>query len=331
MPRCLTATTVVLAAIAWSAPGTTAMAAELGDRCVADSTVTDRTAIVINNSFNSGAELPVNVPPEGSKVITRWRVQAEPGLEPIAQQLVAFKQVEAEEDQKVGESALETIVGGANEFAARITVPEYGHIGLAGPDGTLLCAEEDRHLAGIVEGEWAIGETRHFETEIDLGVPVTATVEPDADHDGYGDESQDRCPQSAAFQSDCPPPVTLAVTAKARKRSILLRVTPSAEASVLVYGQVGWNFMPKPHAQAHASKQGTKRLIVGLDGGTKDVSPNATTRFTVNLPKTVKRRLSRITVRESVRAKLTLRATNAAGIGKNTRVRVTLRGWRPVG
>jgi hypothetical protein len=34
--------------------------------------------------------------------------------------------------------------------------------------------------------------------------PVQATVEPDADRDGYGDETQDQCPTDAAFQGPCP-------------------------------------------------------------------------------------------------------------------------------
>jgi hypothetical protein len=31
-------------------------------------------------------------------------------------------------------------------------------------------------------------------------------IEPDADGDGYGDESQDRCSTEPAVQGDCPPP-----------------------------------------------------------------------------------------------------------------------------
>lgn len=40
------------------------------------------------------------------------------------------------------------------------------------------------------------------------GAPaVLATVEPDVDGDGYGDETQDSCPISAARQSPCPAPI----------------------------------------------------------------------------------------------------------------------------
>ena len=35
--------------------------------------------------------------------------------------------------------------------------------------------------------------------------PIQALVEPDADHDGFGDESQDQCPTNPAVQGTCPP------------------------------------------------------------------------------------------------------------------------------
>ena len=35
---------------------------------------------------------------------------------------------------------------------------------------------------------------------------VNADIEPDADHDGYGDETQDQCPADASTQGPCPQP-----------------------------------------------------------------------------------------------------------------------------
>jgi hypothetical protein len=35
---------------------------------------------------------------------------------------------------------------------------------------------------------------------------VNADVEPDADHDGFGDETQDQCPSDASTAGACPPP-----------------------------------------------------------------------------------------------------------------------------
>ena len=33
---------------------------------------------------------------------------------------------------------------------------------------------------------------------------LSATLEPDADHDDFGDESQDQCPTNASTQGACP-------------------------------------------------------------------------------------------------------------------------------
>ncbi len=40
-------------------------------------------------------------------------------------------------------------------------------------------------------------------------IPVEAKLEPDADHDNFGDESQDLCPTDATTQGPCPRPDTL--------------------------------------------------------------------------------------------------------------------------
>src|SRR5262249_5610823 len=91
---------------------------EVGSTCVA---------------YATGALRPQpNVIPAG--VITRWRVQAPPNQTPIQQRIVVNRQVGEEDDGKVGESALETIGPGINEFATRVPAPEYAHVGLTGPD-----------------------------------------------------------------------------------------------------------------------------------------------------------------------------------------------------
>ena len=52
----------------------------------------------------------------------------------------------------------------------------------------------------LLDGEPARSATG----QISLELLVNADVEPDADHDGYGDETQDQCPTNAAAQGPCP-------------------------------------------------------------------------------------------------------------------------------
>ncbi len=330
-----------LAALLLAAPGAGA-AVEVGSTCTANDSEVDWTVIGLERAGNP---FPSEVLEQG--VITRWRVEVKPGKGGLAQKLQVFRPAAPSAYfTVVGESAVEDVVDGVNYFSTRIPVESRDHIGLYGPGEngpgeTLFCDKEEADKGAVYEGEVPLGSTLPFKTEDELGVPVIATLEPDADNDGYGDETQDGCPRSGLFVGDCPAPVALKLKRKlVRKRSIQLRVVSTGEASVDVYGQVGWNFQPKRRthrkhdrrARAHISKKkGVKRLIVGLVGDTKPVEPGILTRFNIRLPKPVLLRLSRLTKRQSIRAKITLRATNPAGITKNTRVRVKLRGWRPIG
>ena len=50
----------------------------------------------------------------------------------------------------------------------------------------------------LVEGAGARGST-----EAANELMVAATIEPDADRDGFGDETQDQCPRQATTQGPC--------------------------------------------------------------------------------------------------------------------------------
>lgn len=276
-----------------------------GDPCAATATAPGQTAIAITNNM-SGAALSVQAPPEATAVITHWKVNAPTGIGPIPEQLVAFHQVGPEEDQLVGESSLETVVSGAtNEFATRIPIPEGGQIGLRGPAGALIC-NEPLHLAGLVPEPWSVGESRHFKIELSTGVPVVATLEPDRDGDGYGDETQDGCPRLAAVHSACPF-VVLRPVAKAFRRGILVEVSTGDPTQVEVTGQVGWGYEPPGGGPK-------KHLIVGLyAGGAQEVGTGATVGFWLPMPKQVVGRLGKLTKTEKLKAHLAIVATDVAG------------------
>jgi hypothetical protein len=72
------------------------------------------------------------------------------------------------------------------------------HAGAVGPD---MCAF-------ALDGVHAVGDTMTYYAGggCHLGVPmIQGVVEPDADNDGYGDETQDACPSSASTNGPCPP------------------------------------------------------------------------------------------------------------------------------
>ena len=174
-----------------------AAAEEIGDRCVGNDQKAGWTAAVLN-SGESYPSLEV-APPERSSVVTRWRTVLAPGTGPVRQQMLVFRHVFEGQLQLIGEGGVETLVDGVNEFPTRIPIPEYGRIGLRGPEQTLFCDPANGHIAGFVEGPWGLGETRQPEIGgVHTGVPAIAIIEPDRDNDGNGDETQDGCTGSRA-------------------------------------------------------------------------------------------------------------------------------------
>lgn len=313
---------VALAALLLAAPGASA-SESAGWSCTANDSESNWTLLA---SGSSGIPMMPSIPPEGPKVITGWEVQVGPGLGAVPQRLEVFEvRSEFSDYEKIGESAPEILVEGTNSFSTRIPVDEGDSVGLYGPNGTLLCGKESGAISMLYEGAVATGETKQFKGAIEVGTPVIVIVEDDRDGDGYGDETQDRCPTSAAYQGDCPV-VTLTANGKARKRSILVRVSASSQASVDVLGQVGWNFQPKRKPKPGKGK--TARLIVSLSGGTKTVISGETARFTVPLPKTVLRRLGRLEPSKSLKAKITVLATSVANQTFSRRLVVKLKGQK---
>ena len=318
------ASTVAALVVAPGAPAAT----EVGNDCEANGMVVGATIFPFTNGPNS--PLPVSVPAAG--IATQWVVRTHPGADVHAERLKVFRPTsDPNRFQVVAESGLENVASGRNSFEIRIPVEPRDRFGVTGRSGggAIACLPpRPGDVGGVFFADSPMGSNISFAEDETAQAAVSAIVEPDRDKDGYGDETQDRCPTSAAYQGDCPV-VTLTANGKARKRSILVRVSASAEASVAVFGQVGWNFQPKRKPKPGKGK--TVRLIVALSGGTKTVPPGATTRFTIPLPKTVLRRLGRLEPTESLKAKITVLATHPAGATSSRRLTVKLRGQNRYG
>jgi hypothetical protein len=285
---------------------------ETGETCVANATAPNRTLI----GFDPRQVFPTPLYELENRVITSWKVQVAPGMGPLAQQLVTFQQVGESEDRKTGESAVEAVAAGSNEFPTRLPVRGFHpHVGLSGPAGALYCAGEPEMLAGVVEGAFGIGETRHYKVEVGIGAPVTVTVEPDRDGDGYGDLTQDRCPGGASFGSDCPIRLSIPATA-VRPHAIVIEAGPSATASLEVFGQVSWR-----------APKGDRLLTIGLSASAPvTVSGGTTTSFRLPLPGPVLRRLARLSPRHALAARLTIRVTDGGGAVTEIPRTISLRG-----
>lgn len=301
--------TVLVAAALLSTSSNALAFEEVGNRCAANDAVQNST--LIGDASNSPPP-PYSQVPQGDWVITSWKVEVGTGLGPLAQQLAIFRWPEEPQSyRKVGESAIETVVPGSNQFQTRIPVQQLDHVGLYGPEKTLVCRSDPLSLAGVVEGDYPLNSTRHYEALGQTGVPVVVTVEPDRDQDHYGDETQDSCPWTAAYQANCPAKKLEVVGTTVKQGAILVEVRVAYNAPVEVFGQISWQVRQRSGAAA-GSRKGVHGLTVGLSAGPgRTIGPGKAAIFKVPLPKSVLRRLGRITRRQALRAKLTVRATDS--------------------
>jgi len=313
----LGALAVVAALAAFAATPSAAFAGVIiGNPCGADGTEADATIIGLSNQTSEPFLSPV-VPPERKFVITRWSVDVGTGIGPIAQQLIASHQAGEQDDVKVGESAVETLVPGHNEFATRIPVSEYDHIGLRGPEETLVC-HHAMNTAGLVAGQWAVGEKRHFEVLVNLGAPVTATVEPDEDGDGYGDETQDGCPISAFDQGPCVFFHLITPHRKETRRALWLELSATLPGTASVGGTISWP-RTKP-------KRG--RRVVELTPVNVSLIPGTILTVKLALPRSVRRYLAKLPSSRTVQAELDVAATSERGDPASATRHFTVKGRR---
>jgi hypothetical protein len=293
-----------------------AAAIEVGDECAGNTA--EGPYSLVPEAHASGGALPLATPTGG--VVTSWKVNsARP--EPVPERMAVFRPTGGAGTFKVvGESNEENVNLGLNVFSTRIPVQAGDRFGPVAVtiDSPLFCGTGNSgDQTWSFNGSVGTGSTHTFAAGVQVRVPMIAVIEPDKDGDGYGDETQDKCPQSAAYQSECP---TIALDAFpiVLKRSVLVLVSASSTASVHVFGQTSWRLKPKGGARSSKAKPApgshkTTGLIDGLTGGTQTVNPGELARFNVKLPKSVKRRLGRISPSESLKASITASTTDLAG------------------
>ena len=292
----------VLGTVLFHAPAAGAYS-QVGNSCVGDDSEAGTTMVVLNNQGNDLGVWP-QVLPEGKSVITSWQVQVGAGIGPVQQQLVVSHRVDEEEEVKVAVSAVETVVPGSNEFSSRIPVSEYDHVGLYGPVETLFCHQE-RNISGRVGGEWAIGKKKPVAGIVGIGVPVVARVESDRDKDGYGDESQDGCPASAALQTPCPV-LSVKTRQEIKRNAALIRVTTTNESSVQVLGQVQWQ-------EKHPNGGGRLRTFGLGEKAPRMIAAGATGVFRLQLWGAIKRHLEQLPPKRGLRIKVRVGVTDVFG------------------
>jgi hypothetical protein len=285
-------------------------ATEVGNPCIGDRIDEEKgatsTLVQLSSTSNPGS---VTVPVTG--VITKWKVAVIPYPGGISEKLKVLRPAGGNSFTTVGESTMQPIVGGQNTFDTRIPVQAGDRIGAYSPLATIFCEgiSSPTDVMGVAPGDPGPGASAAY-SELPKGqVALAATVEPDADNDGFGDETQDGCPQSALAQVPCPV-VALSTSASAKRGFATLVVTSSIQASVKVTGTVNLG----------------KGKKVKLNGGKQIVVPGTLSKFTLLFPQKLKAKLKQLSRKQFLWLRLKAKAPNVVGAPTVSKKKVKLRG-----
>jgi len=151
----------------------------------------------------------VSTSPAADGVVVRWRLQAPKDgsyhlaiLEPAGDGSYTFARVS------------DAVTIGADEalwtFPARLPIKAGGYVAFVPPpfasQTTFLTTPAGATYTNVNDAP--VGSSTTLAAGVAGAFLYDADIEPDADHDGYGDVTQDACATDAATHDACPPPVT---------------------------------------------------------------------------------------------------------------------------
>jgi hypothetical protein len=182
------------------------------------------------------------VPSDG--VITSWSFEAHPTEDTPPLKLKMMRHVTGDDYLTVGDSQRETVMPGVlNTWPTRIAVkagdfPAHGYsdttFGYRSPPGYVTT--EISGSPGDPAMDPPPGTTTTFESPSSSShqIDVSAVLEPDADRDAFGDETQDKCVGSAGTANGCPSTVTIKKLKQRGDKKLKATVTVPGSGSLAV-------------------------------------------------------------------------------------------------
>jgi hypothetical protein len=184
------------------------LAAEPNGSTSCSSMLSDRGCLAVDDRLPGDAIL--EAPSDG--VIVRWRVRLGDGTGAQQIRIRTMRRIDADQFTAIFTGELEDIPAGAGTytFAARLPISGGDQVGLEADSGINI--EWRAPLLGAQAFEYGSPPPADGEdspppafTDPDQEHTFNADVERDADGDGFGDETQDRCPTDASTQGTCRP------------------------------------------------------------------------------------------------------------------------------
>jgi hypothetical protein len=193
-------------------------------------------------------------------VLTSWRFHSSSDPSAGSVRLKIFRHIGTGLAFKaLGESSVKTLSPStAYDFKERIPVSSGDLLGLTAAGdaevGITVPGTPENQLAQFGAGDISVGQTGTATIAWPNQRPsVAATVEPDADNDGYGDDSQDKCPVDAATQGPCSLDLGKLKRKKAKGTAVLPVTVPGAGTVSLS----GKGVVDQPAAKGHRAKTAT--------------------------------------------------------------------------
>ncbi len=316
--KLLTCLATALAVGAILAPAGASAATEVGTNCSATGGAANYTALQLEQA--PGSSLPLAAPAAG--VVTKWKVLSGLALPPgftLAQKMRVFRSTGAPNQfQTVAESSTGLVATGQNVFETRIPVLAGDRFGAYGPAGgaILFCSTANAtDLLGLKEGDVSPGTSATYTPAEKLQLALSVTIEPDADGDGFGDESQDSCPQNAALQIPCPVLKLKAFGTPPGKSAVRVLVAADAQASISV------------SASAKVKgKKGKGTVATQLTPVVQLVSPGELILYTINFNKALKEALKALPKKKSITLEIVAEGKSLAGASSSERLAIKVKG-----
>ncbi|MGH2959304.1 MAG: hypothetical protein ACRDKE_06845 [Solirubrobacterales bacterium] len=300
--RMMLLTITALLALNTSFAGTSAASVQLGETCLVGGA---GAGTMIQASLLPGSA-NYTVPSNG--VITEWGAKFPLSGAYFGKMKVVRPTGVPNTFTVVGSSAEVSLAAGFNSFPTQIPVQAGDVIASSGTTGAVVCwsaHDEDvvSHIttemdppvgATLVTDPGSILATRH--------VGVHATLEGDADADGFGDETQDQCPSLAAFHTACPIVKLGKYVLPPTSKQVGLILVSSTPTTAKVSGEV---FVKLPGSSRRS--KGT-RFVVGPVS--KSVPADTMVEFLLKFPKKLVAALKTQAKSKKLRMKLT-----AVGVG----------------
>ncbi len=227
----------IAAALCVAIPASASGAVTIGSslEVAAENTITCASLCTTSNSSlpdTSTASAGLVAPSDG--VVVRWRIKTGSPVTPVALRIT-----------RPGPGPLSDFTGagtGPTETPALNTTSTFDvRLPIQAGDGVGIDCCEVGGLTALAPTPGSIFDT--WNPLVDADMPklpnksfadiellVSADIEPDADHDGFGDETRDQCPTDASKQGDCAAPetkITKGAPTKTERTKVKFKFTSS--------------------------------------------------------------------------------------------------------